>query len=164
MPCYVTEELLFRLNLGRYFDQDRKDLTRIVHMFTVFTRGLDIFIQPSVFLFLLDTFPRFLISYFYPQKRELVIYKTYIKVSFYLSIIPPQLRACLITSESSKSACLFASNCRSFVPTSLRQRLRRGPRRFDAIYGLLSGYDSIPYFAAREPLIVPPTVNAPGHH
>ena len=130
MPCYVTEEFLFRSNLGRYFDQelltlkdgqqDRKDLTRLVHMFTVFTRGLDIFIEPSVFLFLLDTFPGFLISYFYPQKRELVIYKTYIKVSFYLPIIPPQLRACLITSESSKSACLFASNCRSFVPTSLR--------------------------------------------
>lgn len=73
-------------------------------VFTTFTRGLDIFVQPSVFLFLLDTFPGFLISYFYPQGRELVIYKTYIKLSFYFSIIPPQLRACLFTSES---VCIF---------------------------------------------------------
>ena len=133
MPCYAAE-FLFRSDLGRYFDQDRdtdplndgqqdrKD--RVLYICLQGSYGLDIFIQPSVFLFLLDTFPGFLISYFYPQKRELVIYKTYIKVCFYLPIIPPQLRACLITSESSKSACLFALNYRSFVPTPLRSRLR----------------------------------------
>jgi len=86
-----------------------------------------------------------------------VIYKTYIKVS-YLSIISLQLRACLVTSES--SVCLFALNYCSFVltPKELHLRLHREPCRFHVMYVLLRGYDSIPCFVAREP---PLTVNAP---
>ena len=92
-------------------------------MFTVFTLGLDIFIQPSVFLFLLDTFPIFLISYFYPQKRELVIYKTYIKVSFYLSIIPPQLPYHLGILQLCVSFCVKLSFFRTdFSPVTPSSR------------------------------------------